>query len=135
MASRRTAKKQQLMHQAGKHRARRVRAVEASLREANARLHQQIELYELTEVLTGVGHWVYQPGDAQPRWSKGIHAIVGTGSRKMESASMSLDHIHPDDRPRFMAAMQAMDGNPIEYRAYSAAGFLGWFRTRAIGRF
>jgi diguanylate cyclase (GGDEF)-like protein/PAS domain S-box-containing protein len=135
MASSKKAKKSRLVQQAGKFRARRMRAVEFALRETNERLSQQVKLYELTEVLTQVGHWIYLPGEPKPRWSKGIHAIVGRGSRQLEDASMTLNHIHPDDRQPFLAAMQAMDGQPFEYRAYSASGELGWFRTRAIGNF
>jgi diguanylate cyclase (GGDEF)-like protein/PAS domain S-box-containing protein len=135
MASRKKTKKRGLIQQAGKLRERRIRAAERALQEANARLNQQVQLYELTESMAAVGHWVTIPGEPAPRWSKGIHAIVGYGSRQMEKVSMGLEHIHPDDRKLFVDAMQAMDGSVIEYRARSALGEIGWFRTRVKGNF
>jgi signal transduction histidine kinase len=135
MGSRRRAKRQAAQQQAAKYRARRILAMELSLQRANERLSAQLQLYELTEAMARLGHWVYYPGDPKPHWSRGLHQMVGMGSRKMEGASMSLDHLHPQDREAFQRAMQAMDGQEFEYRARNASGVYGWFRTRVKGNF
>jgi len=107
-----------------------LRQGEATLKQLNEQLRQQLGLYELTEHLAQVGHWMASPDGQTITWSKGLREIAGMpDSPPQRSSAVARAVIHPDDLAMFVAARQRMDGVPFEYRARRPDGSVRWLRT------
>ena len=106
-----------------------LRSGELALAQANERLNGQLRLFELTESLAKVGHWMASPGGQTITWSKGLHGIVGLQPGPPITLAQSRSRIHVDDLPSFLVARGRMDGAPIEFRLWHADGTLRWVRS------
>jgi len=106
------------------------RQSEEALREANLGLQQQVELHTAIEKLARVGHWTNAQHSDSVVWSLGLFEIAGLDPRDLISRAEGRAGIHPDDRPAWQAAREAMDGRQVEFRWRLADGQQRWFRTR-----
>jgi diguanylate cyclase (GGDEF)-like protein/PAS domain S-box-containing protein len=107
-----------------------VRAGEKALETVNDSLNRQIKLYELTESMAKVGHWVAAPGKTDIQISKGAAFIGGLGEARSITWQTLVRGIEPADRPRVKAAVERMDGQVVEYRWRRDDGELIWVRAR-----
>ena len=107
-----------------------MQAGERALEQANARLREQLELYELTENMALVGHWTALADGKEILWSKGLHSLAGTAPGGTISSAQARSGIHEDDLPMFVAARQKMDGATHEFRFRRFDGGILWLRSR-----
>jgi PAS domain S-box-containing protein len=107
--------------------------VEQAVVQLNLELQQQVELHGAIEKLARVGHWT-NPNDAQEVvWSLGLYELTGMEPRTQFGREQARSGIHPDDRPAWLAAREAMDGRVVEFRWQRPDGQQVWLRTR-MGR-
>jgi diguanylate cyclase (GGDEF)-like protein/PAS domain S-box-containing protein len=106
-----------------------LRSGEMALAQANERLTEQLRLYELTESLAQVGHWMASPDGQTITWSQGLHAIAGIPPGPPLTSAQARSRIHQDDLPSFVEARQKMDGATFEFRLWHADGTLRWLRS------
>ena len=106
-----------------------LRSGELALAQANERLNEQLRLYELTEGLAHVGHWMASPDGQTITWSKGFHAITGIPPGPPLTSQQARSRIHQDDLASFVEARRKMDGVPTEYRLWHADGTIRWVRS------
>ena len=112
-----------------------LRAGELALERANEQLSAQLELYEFTEDLAHVGHWVASPDGQTIHWSDGVHRLAGSTASGVLPSGVARSHIHPDDLPAWVAARQRMDGEVLEYRWLHPDGTTRWLRSRMHRQF
>ena len=103
---------------------------ERAVQQANSDLVGQLELFELTESLARVGHWIVPQGAERPIWSKGLYAMAGIPLATGMSFATARGFILPDDLPAFLAHRKSLDGRMLEYRSVRSDGSLVWMRTR-----
>jgi len=106
---------------------------EVALQQVNRELQQQVELHGAIEELARVGHWTNAASDDDVIWSPGLYAVAGIEPRPTLSRTEGRGGIHPDDKPAWLAAREAMDGREVEYRWKRPDGTQRWLRTR-MGR-
>jgi PAS domain S-box-containing protein len=92
------------------------RAGERVLEETNAQLNRQVRLHAATEAIAKVGHWVTYPGERMVHISPGYAEIGRFGDVALVPMGEHVKGLLPEDRERFMQALQAMDGRTLEYR-------------------
>jgi diguanylate cyclase (GGDEF)-like protein/PAS domain S-box-containing protein len=102
---------------------------ELALAQANERLTEQLRVYELTESLALVGHWIASPDGQTITWSKGMHAIAGLPPGPPLTSAQARSRIHPDDLAAFIDARRRMDGVTMEFRLRHVDGTLRWLRS------
>jgi diguanylate cyclase (GGDEF)-like protein/PAS domain S-box-containing protein len=107
-----------------------MHAGEKALETVNDSLNRQIKLYELTESMAKVGHWVASPGQTDIHISKGAAFIGGLGEARSITWQTLVRGIEPSDRVRVKTAMERMDGQVVEYRWRRDDGELIWVRAR-----
>jgi diguanylate cyclase (GGDEF)-like protein/PAS domain S-box-containing protein len=107
-----------------------MRAGEKALEAANDTLNRQIKLYELTESMAKVGHWVASPGSNDIHISKGAAHIGGLGEARSITWQTLVRGVDPADRDRVKAAVERMDGQVVEYRWHKEDGEAIWVRAR-----
>ena len=82
-----------------------LRKSERELFNANKALNRQMKLYEATEAVAHVGHWVVYPGDPNPHFSKGYVQIVGSPDQQtLPAGTRHSDWILEEDRALFREA-------------------------------
>jgi diguanylate cyclase (GGDEF)-like protein/PAS domain S-box-containing protein len=107
-----------------------MRAGERALEQANDKLNRQVKLYELTESLARVGHWVAYPGMRELIISRGAADIGGLADTYRMPRGSLMEGLVPEDRPQVQMALDAMDGRVVEYRWRRADGQIAWIRAR-----
>jgi diguanylate cyclase (GGDEF)-like protein/PAS domain S-box-containing protein len=107
-----------------------VRAGERALEETNMRLNRQVRLFELTESVASVGYWVTYPGDPLVYMSRGYATLAGFGSRTAAPLTEHMEGLLPQDKAQFEAALEALDGQMVEYRWRHPDGRVLWVRSR-----
>jgi len=105
-------------------------AGERVLAETNEKLNRQVKLYELTESVGRVGHWVAYPGDPILHFSSGYAHIARLGMQSQAPLGEHFSWLHPQDAPKVEAALAAMDGSEVEYRWCLPQGETIWVRSR-----
>ncbi|WP_296508116.1 EAL domain-containing protein [Rhodoferax sp.] len=103
---------------------------ENALQEANEELRGQLELYEETEHLAQAGHWLVPQGQTDPRWSRGLFRMAQIPWTETITRELSGSGIHPEDRPRYLEAREALDGRLVEFRWSRRDGEVRWIRSR-----
>lgn len=103
---------------------------EHALQEANDELRGQLELFEETESLAQAGHWIVPQGQVTPRWSRGLFHLAQIPWTEKLTLELSRAGIHPDDKARYLAAREAMDGRLMEFRWQRRDGDVRWLRSR-----
>ena len=103
---------------------------DAELREKNLELQRQVELHAAIEKLARVGHWTNAENVESVAWSLGLYDIAGLNPRALIQRTEGRAGIHPDDKPAWHAAREAMDGRQVEFRWTRPDGGQRWFRTR-----
>ncbi len=110
-----------------------LRASEAALQSANERLQEQLAIYDLTERLAGVGHWLGSKDGGFAGWSTNMYHLAGFSADTPLTTEVSRSLIVEEDLPLFIEARQRMDGQLIEHRYHRADGSIRWLRSR-MGR-
>jgi len=105
-------------------------AGEQALERAYEKLNRQIKLYELTEPVAKVGHWVTYPGDPMVHVSPGFADITLLGKVSQVPLGSHVAQVHEDDRARLHQALRNMDGEVVEYRWCHTDGRVIWIRSR-----
>jgi len=105
-------------------------ASEQLLKTTNARMNQQLRLFESMENLASVGYWTADDDSANLRWSKGLYQLAGAESGSVQDWSGIRSRIHAEDVPTFVQARQVLDGRTQEYRWRHPDGRVHWLRSR-----
>lgn len=100
--------------------------------------HRRLELLQLAEEVSGVGHWWHVEGDETGFWSPEIYRILGrdpeTQPPRLEDG---LEMYHPDDRERVRErvarAFSAREGFTFEARVVRPSGEIRWVRASGQG--
>lgn len=107
---------------------------EQALQQTNVELQQRLELHSAIEKLARVGHWTNAASDDEVVWSAGLREVAGLPGSPTLSRETGRSGIHPDDRPAWLAAREAMDGRTVEFRWQRPDnGQSLWLRSR-MGR-
>ncbi len=107
-----------------------VVAGEQALAQSNERLNRQVTLYEMTESLAKVGHWVVYPGDTMVRLSHGYCAIGALGDGQSAPIGEHFNTVEDEYKPLVKQAIQQMNGDIVEYRWRRRDGQILWMRSR-----
>jgi len=107
-----------------------LRAGEQALEQTNDKLNRQVKLYELTESLAKVGHWVAYPDTTDLMISRGAARIGGMVEQSLLKRGELIEGVQPEDRPQVEQALQRMDGEVVEYRWRRPDGQMIWVRAR-----
>ncbi|MDD2878831.1 MAG: EAL domain-containing protein [Rhodoferax sp.] len=107
-----------------------LRASEQLLLVTNARLKQQLAMFEAMESLASVGYWTSADDQQRLVWSKGLYQLAGLPPGSVQTSTDAQSRIHPDDLPAFAQAQHVLDGQILEYRWQHPDGSLHWHRTR-----
>jgi diguanylate cyclase (GGDEF)-like protein/PAS domain S-box-containing protein len=107
-----------------------LRAGEKSLQNSNEVLNRQLKLYEMTEAVAKVGHWVVYPGESVVHLSPGYADIGRLGDVRQVPIGEHLHRVHPDDLATVKRALKHMDGEIVEHRWRQPTGAWIWLRMR-----
>ena len=107
-----------------------VVAGERALALANEKLNRQVTLYEMTESVAKVGHWVVYPGDAMVQLSHGYCAIGNLGDVQSAPMGEHYQGVLDEYKPLVKQAIQQMNGDIVEYRWRRPDGQTLWMRSR-----
>jgi diguanylate cyclase (GGDEF)-like protein/PAS domain S-box-containing protein len=106
-------------------------AGEKALETTNEKLNRQVKLYEMTESMARVGHWVAYPGDKRVHLSHGYAEIAHMPSGQGHIALADhLRRVVKEDRPKVQEALERMDGSIVEFRWQHDDGSTMWIRSR-----
>jgi PAS domain-containing protein len=103
---------------------------EQAFQKASLELQQQVELHAAIEKLTRAGHWTTAAAEQDVIWSAGLFELAGLDPRPSIRRQEGRGGIHPDDRPAWLAAREAMDGRTVDFRWLRPDGRQVWLRTR-----
>ena len=103
--------------------------VQEALADSQARLRD-------TELMARVGHWVWDVATGAVQWSEGLHRIFGIDPMRFAGTlEAHLEAIHPADRGRVLAEMQASvnSSHPFasRYRILRPDGTTLWLDSQA----
>jgi diguanylate cyclase (GGDEF)-like protein/PAS domain S-box-containing protein len=107
-----------------------LKASERALEQANEKLNQQVTLYEMTEAVAKVGHWVVYPDGNGVQLSHGYRQIGNLGSSELAPIGDHLRDVLDEDRAMVKRALKQMDGETLEYRWRRPDGVVIWIRSR-----
>ncbi|MFZ3219315.1 MAG: EAL domain-containing protein [Rhodoferax sp.] len=107
-----------------------LQAGEKALEQANERLNRQVKLYEMTETVARVGHWVVYPGDPTVHLSHGYSQVGGLGETQSAPVGAHLRRVVKEDRDKVKQALKRMTGEVVEYRWQQPDGHTIWLRSR-----
>ena len=107
-----------------------LRAGEQALEQTNDKLNRQVKLYELTESLAKVGHWVAYPDAPDLQISRGAAHIGGMDAQTLLQRGDLMTNLVQEDRAQVEQALQRMDGEVVEYRWRRPDGQVIWVRAR-----
>ena len=105
-------------------------AGEMNLQAANEVLNRQLKLYEMTEAVAKVGHWVMYPGESVVHLSPGYADIGHLGDVRQVPIGEHLQRVHPDELAAVKQALKRMDGDIVEHRWLLPTGAWIWLRMR-----
>lgn len=91
-------------------------ASEQLLKATNERLNQQLRLFEAMESLASVGYWTSGPEPDHLVLSKGLYQLTGLEPGSVQPSSDGRSWILSEDKPAFLAAREALDGETLYYR-------------------
>jgi diguanylate cyclase (GGDEF)-like protein/PAS domain S-box-containing protein len=111
-------------------RSEHLRSSELAMEKSNETLSRQIKLYEMTEAVAKVGHWVVYPGEAEVHLSPGYADIGRLGDVRKVPIGEHLARVHPDDLACVKRALKRMDGEIVEHRWHQPSGAWIWLRMR-----
>lgn len=103
---------------------------ESALYAANEKLSQQVQLFELTEGIARVGHWIASEDGQHVHWSQGLSDIAGIKPELYMPLAVARKGLYEEDAHIFHEARQRMDGAMVEYRWRHANGSVLWLRSR-----
>ncbi len=107
-----------------------LRAGERALEQLNDKLHEQVKVYQLTESVAKVGHWVVYPGESAVHVSHGYAEIAHMGAARSIPYGAHLQQVMDEDRDTFRQALKNMDGSLVEYGWRLPNGNPIWIRSR-----
>lgn len=107
-----------------------LQAGERALEQANERLNRQVKIYEMTETVARVGHWVVYPGDPTVHLSHGYSTVGGLGDTQSAPVGAHLRRVVKEDREKVKKALKEMSGEVVEYRWQQPDGRTIWLRSR-----
>lgn len=105
-------------------------ASEQLLKATNARLAQQVSIFEELENLASVGYWTAMLSTGEVEWSHGLYQLSGLPPGSVRTLADSTVRIHPQDLPRLEHVRRTGNGDVIEYRWLHPDGKTRWVRTR-----
>lgn len=104
-------------------------AGEQALAQANEQLDRQIKLFEMTEAVARVGHWVTYPGDPWVYISRGYANVMGLPGQTRVPMKDYRHLVFKEDMGKFVQALKQMNGEMLEYRYHHPDGSLRWMRS------
>ena len=107
-------------------------AGEKALAVVNEKLNRQVKLYEMTESMAKVGHWVYYPEDQALQPSQGYLEMGGLSLAPGAPLKDHLRRVFEDDRTLVREAIDRMDGRTVEFRSVQDDGSIAWVRARML---
>ncbi len=105
-------------------------AGEKALERAYEKLNRQVKLYEMTEKVAQVGHWVTYPDDPLVHFSHGYAQMTGDPERASAPQGLYKTQVVAQDLPQFKQALRQMNGEMVEYRYHHPDGSIRWIRSR-----
>jgi len=97
-------------------------------------LERQNDLFSKAQAIANVGAWEYNIGTGESYVSDEVLCIHGLATDEPLSTDRSIDHYHPEDRPKIRSAFEtAVEiGKPydLELRLIDDDGNQRWVRTR-----
>lgn len=100
------------------------------LKASNARLAQQVDIFEELEGLAAVGYWIAALSTGTVEWSNGLYRLSGLPVGSITSFAQSTQRIHPQDIARLNHARRSLNGAVVEYRWLHPDGKIRWVRSR-----
>ena len=100
------------------------------LKATNARLAQQVGIFEEMEDLAAVGYWTAVLSTGEVEWSRGLYQLSGLPVGSVSTLADSTARIHPQDLGRLEHARRSVNGAVVEYRWLHPDGKTRWVRTR-----
>ena len=107
-----------------------LRAGERTLAQTNEKLNRQVTIYEMTETVAKVGHWVLYPGESVVHISRGYADIGRLGDVRTVPIGEHLQRVPVEDHALVKHALQNMDGTIVEHRWCPPSGGMIWLRMR-----
>ncbi|APW43566.1 hypothetical protein RS694_14175 [Rhodoferax saidenbachensis] len=105
-------------------------ASEKALERAYETLNRQVKLYEITEKVAKVGHWVTYPDDPMVHFSHGYAEMTGAPQKMSAPQGIYKQQVVAQDLNIFKNALRQMNGETVEYRYIHADGSTRWIRSR-----
>ena len=103
-------------------------------REREAEIERKNDLLQRTQRIAHIGGWELDVDAGTLRWTDELREILDVGPEFDPDPGKTLDHYHPEDRPRVQRAVESaiVDGEPfnLEVRARTADGEVRWLQTR-----
>ncbi len=112
-----------------------MKAGEMALEQVNEKLNRQMSVYEMTERVAKVGHWVLYPGDDVVHVSHGYAEIAQLGNVRVAPFGAHWLGVLDEDREALRQALKNMDGSLVEYRWRRPDGQVIWIRSRMQRQF
>ena len=107
-----------------------LHASERALEATNAKLSQQLALYDVTQSVAKVGHWIHYPGDSVVHVTAGYAEMTRIGAQRLVPVGEHVKNVVPEDWPAVKEAIKALDGRVVEYGWRCADGTVMWMRSR-----
>ena len=107
-----------------------LHASERALEETNAKLNQQLAMYDVIQSVGKVGHWIHYPGQSVVQVSAGYAEMTRIGEQRLVPVGEHVQSVLREDWLPVKEALKALDGRVVEYRFRCADGTVMWMRSR-----
>jgi diguanylate cyclase (GGDEF)-like protein/PAS domain S-box-containing protein len=107
-----------------------LHASERALEETNAKLNQQLAMYDVIQSVGKVGHWIHYTGQNVVQVSAGYAEMTRIGEQRFVPVGEHVQSVLREDWLPVKEALKALDGRVVEYRFRCADGTVMWMRSR-----
>lgn len=79
-------------------------------------LAERLRLLRRTEAMASLGSWEWNPATNAMRWSDELYRLLGLSlAAEAPSFDLAVQVVHPEDRPRVVAALQRLVAEDVPY--------------------